>query len=264
MFPRIIHQTYKTEKLPDIWKDTPASWKAVNPTFEYKFWTDTDIDDFVKTNFPDYVDMMNNFKYKIQKIDTIRYMWLYKFGGIYVDMDIQSILPIEKLLSFFEGTYDYDILLAKTLNSVDKVVLTNSFMVSKPNNNFWIDVLNNIKKNNVPWWCIGKHLEVMYSTGPCMITKMYNDTNYKIGIIPSEFLLSCDVCSPKPCISGESFVKVIEGNSWHQYDSTFFNILYCIPKKTWIFILIILFLSLICFILWKQKKLVECRLKCKL
>ena len=70
------------------------------------FFTDNDIDNFIKTKVSKYSNTFYNLKYKIQRLDFFRYLAVYYYGGIYLDLDIdiqkrininfsKCVLPIE-------------------------------------------------------------------------------------------------------------------------------------------------------------------------
>lgn len=42
--------------------------------------------------------MYRSFPYNVQRWDTIRYMILYVYGGVYTDLDTECFKPIEPLL----------------------------------------------------------------------------------------------------------------------------------------------------------------------
>ena len=44
MIPRIIHQTWKTETIPPQWEAAQRSWRDAHPGWEYRLWTDDDLD----------------------------------------------------------------------------------------------------------------------------------------------------------------------------------------------------------------------------
>ena len=80
---QIIHQTYKTEDLPDGWKDTPQSWKTVSnpalltdlscclvqkehPGWEYMFWTDKSMREFVAREYEWFLPTFDAYEFGIQ------------------------------------------------------------------------------------------------------------------------------------------------------------------------------------------------------
>jgi len=80
--PKIIHQSWKTKKLPkrfQVWSD---SWKRNHPGWEYNLWTDQENQTLVEVHFPWFLVHYNKLKTMIQKADTVRYMYLYKYGGL--------------------------------------------------------------------------------------------------------------------------------------------------------------------------------------
>jgi len=87
-WPRIIHQTAKSEAdLNPMYKASRHSWQHHHPDWEYKFWNDTDIVDFMESHYPTFMDTWNLFPMQIMRIDAVRYFWMHHYGGIYADMD---------------------------------------------------------------------------------------------------------------------------------------------------------------------------------
>merc|ERR1711934_187602 len=64
---KIIHQTYKTEDLPDGWKDTPQSWKTEHPGWEYMFWTDKSMREFVAREYEWFLPTFDAYEFGIQR-----------------------------------------------------------------------------------------------------------------------------------------------------------------------------------------------------
>ena len=91
MIPKIIHQTWKNETIPDKWKTYHQSWKTHFPTLEYKhiLWTDKDNREFIKENYNWFLETFDNYPKNIQRADAIRYFILYHYGGIYADLDCE-------------------------------------------------------------------------------------------------------------------------------------------------------------------------------
>lgn len=87
--PQIIHQMGPTDSSlwNSLWYHGQSEWKRIYPRFEYRFWTDDDIDSFMEDNYPKYVDEYRSLHLHIQQIDVARLFILHKFGGIYADLD---------------------------------------------------------------------------------------------------------------------------------------------------------------------------------
>lgn len=94
--PKIIWQTMKSNQVPAIMKEYADTWIENNPEYEYKFFDDDDIIDFIRNDFPAYLQAYNKIKYGASKADLWRYLIIYKYGGVYVDMDCKCINPLRQ------------------------------------------------------------------------------------------------------------------------------------------------------------------------
>jgi mannosyltransferase OCH1-like enzyme len=92
--PKIIWQTMKTNEVPVFMKSYADSWIQLNPEYEYRFFDDNDIVDFLKKGFPEYLEGYQNLKYGASKADLWRYLIIYKYGGVYADIDCMCINPL--------------------------------------------------------------------------------------------------------------------------------------------------------------------------
>ena len=74
MIPKIIHQTGPEEKYwHPIWKECSQSWKNNFPDFEYKFWTDNDLRNLIEEQYPNFLNLYDNFPYHIMRVDFARF-----------------------------------------------------------------------------------------------------------------------------------------------------------------------------------------------
>ena len=109
--PKIIHQIWfqGEEHIPDHLKVYHQSWIDTNPRFEVKVWDESTIQQEVDSfSDNDVKDMYNNYRYMIQKIDLAKYIILYNYGGIYIDMDTKCL---QAITDDFLG--DNDVILSK-------------------------------------------------------------------------------------------------------------------------------------------------------
>jgi mannosyltransferase OCH1-like enzyme len=95
--PKIIHQTAPGDmsKWHEIWPKCQESWKKNFPNWEYKMWTDEDLDEFMRVKYPKYYEMYTGYDMNIKRIDAARYFILREYGGIYADMDFECIRNFE-------------------------------------------------------------------------------------------------------------------------------------------------------------------------
>jgi mannosyltransferase OCH1-like enzyme len=89
MIPKIIHQTFKTKKLPLELQEVVFRIKDVCPTFEHRLYDDEDMYNFIKDNYDEETLRLYNMinpKLGMAKADFFRYLLIYKVGGFYFDI----------------------------------------------------------------------------------------------------------------------------------------------------------------------------------
>jgi len=112
----------ETETLPSHWKSSQEAWKKFHPTWEYKLWTDEDNRQLIESKFNWFLPIYDSYPYNIQRADAVRYCILYEFGGVYSDLDLEPVKPIDAI---FE-TCQADVYLARSRTWLHTI--TNSFM----------------------------------------------------------------------------------------------------------------------------------------
>jgi mannosyltransferase OCH1-like enzyme len=224
MIPKIIHQTWKNNKIPERWKEAVESCKDKHKSYKYMLWTDESMKQFVKKEYPWFYKTYNDYPYLIQRCDAFRFLVLYKYGGIYIDMDIMCKKTLTPLLK-------YDLVLVKSANYD---TLTNSFIISTKENPFIKYCIDNLINYKDSYSLFGKHIHIMNSTGPFFIDNRANEyklskkDNYYI-LSKEEFAGDCNLCTLDTCKGGTYFNHVV-GESWHSIDTTIYNTCLCLYK----------------------------------
>ena len=95
----LIHQSWKTKSIPAKYKHNRILNKKIFKDCEFKLWTDIDNFNFLKEKYPSFLKIYKNFNNKIHKIDSIRYFYLYEYGGLYADFDVIIYKNISKLIN---------------------------------------------------------------------------------------------------------------------------------------------------------------------
>src|SRR5579884_1272445 len=96
--PRRIIQTGKSRDLPLLARAAAMNLRLLNPDFEYLFFDDVQVEEFIDTEFPQYRPIVDSFPVRIQRYDLFRYLAVYRFGGFYFDTDVLLASPLEDLL----------------------------------------------------------------------------------------------------------------------------------------------------------------------
>jgi len=187
--PKIIHQTWKSEEIPDGFAKWVESWRRHHPDWKYVLWTDEANRDFIAQEYPWFVRQYDRYPYKIQKVDAARYFILHKYGGLYVDLDFESLKPIEPLLEGSTCVLGFEPDEHCTRLGRDKIV-GNAVMASTPKHPFFelvIRKLGGFSKR--------RHWKqpVLETTGPFMLSNAYDIYREKSGahdvkLVPAEQL----------------------------------------------------------------------------
>lgn len=97
--PKIIHQIWLGSPFPERYKRWQKTWKDKHPDWQYKLWTDSDVAAFKLTN-QELFDQATNYG---EKSDIFRYEILYRYGGLYIDIDFAALNPLD----FLHHRYDF-------------------------------------------------------------------------------------------------------------------------------------------------------------
>jgi mannosyltransferase OCH1-like enzyme len=250
-------QTWKTRDIPDRWLSGYNSIRKLNPDWEYTLMTDDDNLQFVKDHFPQYVSGYNALWYPIMRADAIRYMYLYLYGGIYIDLDFICHKSFNELLKSVDTSND--IFLRRSF-----IGPSNDFLMSKPYEKFWLECLEDIFSplncgSDGRWACmLEKHQCILDWTGPGLIKRRLSRTRLPVKwqYLPEGLFPSCDLC--KMCNVndtqvGGSIASFLEGNSWVDNDVKAIRNIVCNyhinPYNGWIAVMLLIVIVFLVIIL---------------
>ena len=194
LIPKMIHQIWSDvyEPLPKIFQELGDTWKYFHKDWQYVLWDDEKIEQFVNRYFPLCAKPFNSFAYNVQRWAVIRYLILYKMGGLYVDFDYECIDPVEKVLlgnccfalepeehrlPFLDPNHPY---------------FNNAFMAAIPGHPFMKRVINDVFQKDLSSLPENKTRfeHVLCTTGPGMLSDVYASYTGKenIYLIPAEYV----------------------------------------------------------------------------
>jgi mannosyltransferase OCH1-like enzyme len=97
--PKVIYQTFKTNKLPWLTRLHIFIFRKKNPGYDYKFYDDAAIEKFLDEEYgEDLLNLYRRINIGAAKADFFRYAILYKKGGIYLDIDSLITKNLERLI----------------------------------------------------------------------------------------------------------------------------------------------------------------------
>jgi hypothetical protein len=193
--PKIIHQTWKDERVPPSLAPYQESWKRLNPEWEYRLWTDADNDALVLDEFPSLLDLYRSLPRPIHRADFARLLYLRRFGGLYVDLDIEALKPADSILDGRSCLLGCEPELhARRLRGIDRVVC-NAAMASEPGHPFWEKMIEEIRQRSTQ----GRE-DPVWMTGPLCLQAAFEAHGEQLGVE----LWDPDVFFPLPDLGSRS------------------------------------------------------------
>lgn len=176
----IIFQTWITHGSNShyIW-DCYQHTSTIYKNYTYLLFSDFEMKHFVKKHYDQTVlEQYDNIIPSAFKSDFFRYLFLYKFGGLYMDI---SLKPHTDIFSYIEDIYSLsNISFFSPIDNGYTDRLWNGLMYAKPNHPFMkycIDKIMNLKKSNVR--------NCLFYTGPGLLGEAVS----KLGQIYDDYLL---------------------------------------------------------------------------
>jgi mannosyltransferase OCH1-like enzyme len=105
--PRKVWQTWKVGPLGFEQKhsDAAKTWSAKNPSYRYEVLTDDNALEYLEEHYgvhginrPDFVDLYRELNITIIKADLLRYLVMYAEGGVYADIDVEALRPVDRFI----------------------------------------------------------------------------------------------------------------------------------------------------------------------
>jgi len=163
--PYIFYQTWKSTNLPDNFAENRKKWLTILPSSRWStpLFTDIDLRNLVKDNFPRFLKAYDSFTENIERVDFARYVMMY-LGGMYADLDTYPLKNIDVWVEMDKIVLGREpIEHARDIYNRE-VVLCNAFMISPPRQKLWIDLMEYIIDRYEP------HYRPVYNTGPMAMT----------------------------------------------------------------------------------------------
>lgn len=184
MIPKIIHQSWKTKTLGTIEEQYANTWKTLHPQYEYWLHTDEDNLELVTNYYPQWLALYLGYKFDIQRADLARYMYMHQYGGIYADLDLECLRPIDDLLvgrsAVLVKEPDENFVCISNL-------IANYFLASVRGSNFFFEVLKSILIDSRKDYTRNKFADVLLSTGPVRLMNVYADCSLQRIELPYIF-----------------------------------------------------------------------------
>jgi len=224
--PKIFHYIWFGRKLPKEYLPILQTWIDKHPTWTFIFWVDnpqnynlgTLMNDFTFKDIKKYLNKKNNKEQKIvidiknlsfknrtffdkaknygQQSDILKWEIVYRYGGAYIEVDLECIKPLDIL----HHTYDFYTGIIPLDTSF--LQLGSALFAAKPKHPILKHCVETIKDD----W---ERVQIIVSTGPLHFTKSFCSKMGKNGMIdvafPASYFYPCGYQEKK--LPKESWLK---------------------------------------------------------
>lgn len=166
MIPKLLHQIWATDTVPERFSAYVESWKRHNPDWQYLWWSDRTLLEFVAKHYPDFLPVYCGYPKGVMRADAGRYLLLHHFGGVYADIDCECLAPFDRI------TGESRIVISKEPHTHWQVegdwrglpyVLFNGTIASPNGHPFWPHLIGYLRELHAA-------KDVLDATGPCVLT----------------------------------------------------------------------------------------------
>ena len=191
-----IIQTWKDKHIPFQYSKCIESLRTYCKNCNFLFFTDENIDTFINTIVPEYKDTYDKLPHKIQRIDFFRYLAVYYYGGIYLDLDILLEQPLDDLIKepkVCKFPIEYENIEDFAIKKQGFSELIGQYAFYAPAGHpFLKKIIDNIvsqrfTKEEIDKACLTngdkpEEVNIYYTTGPILVTQSYLDMEDKENI----------------------------------------------------------------------------------
>ncbi|KAK5124449.1 hypothetical protein LTR85_001666 [Meristemomyces frigidus] len=221
--PKIIHQIYLQPQIHTRnstlhrYAEALSSCQNLHRNWTHLLWTDDTATSFMRRHYPTIAPHYEGYRQSIQRANVLRYALLDHFGGVYLDLDIACLAPLDELLHLpllTPGAYPAGV--------------NNAFILARPHHGFLAKVLENVAGKDMRWPM--PYVENMLSTGCMFFTNRWmdyvRDLRGKIGSVAEEdkvYTLADQYGDMEPhFLRGKATTALFYhggASSWHSWDA---------------------------------------------
>jgi mannosyltransferase OCH1-like enzyme len=147
MIPKRIFQTWSPKEVDPVLLNWIERTKAMNPGYRHFLFNDSDREEFILREYPgEIAECYQRLTIGAARADFWRYLVLYKYGGVYIDLDSEIKKPLDMLIR-----PDDEAIISVEGNPFNYVQWALMFRAGHPLLKRTIDlVVDNIKTNRYP------------------------------------------------------------------------------------------------------------------
>jgi len=209
--PRSIHQIWissiENKEMYKNFRIAANTCVELHSNYNYTLWTHKKILNWLKNEYSWFLPIYKNYQYDMQRIDAMKYILLFHFGGIYIDLDIECHVPdlITAMILKNQTDNEPDIIFHM---GGEGISANTDIMAAKQFHPFFKLAINRLRSANR--WFYLYHLTIIFSAGPTFLYGIYRKYPLKENFyfIPNKLLWG-------------KLVGGVGGGTWYGKDTLF-------------------------------------------
>ena len=221
--PRAIHQIWLQgqQNIPAEFLSGVEAWRRHHADWQYTLWDESSIRRMLRESYAWFLPVYSGYRYLHQRADAARYFILYRFGGVYADIDTEPVRALDSLFHERDGAH----LIVPALKQNDferklmcfmfgaRHILTNCVLAASKNNEVLRGLLLALPASRrlmLPF----REPHISFSTGPLFLTtalKREIRKNRSIDVLPQHYF---DV-GPEQAETTDGYVVHYAAATWH-------------------------------------------------
>jgi mannosyltransferase OCH1-like enzyme len=159
-YPLVLHQSWKNESLPANFRLWSDECKRIHAKWNHRLWTDEDNRALVAKYVPTLLPVYDGYDVNIKRADAARYVYMYVFGGVYIDLDVLCLKKFENIFAAGLGrpVFAYEV----NKGSNRQPSIANAFMMAPPRHMLFASIISALHD--------ATDNPVFQATGPAFLT----------------------------------------------------------------------------------------------
>lgn len=153
--------------VPDQFVQPMKSFVKYNPKWQYRFWTYESGRKLLKKHHPYLIKTYDKFgENDVKKSDLLRYAVLYEYGGVYADLDVKNVRPLDITTTKYACIVPTEPFEHSGIIYLAEAVMSSAVLLCRPKHPFFEQLLLNLQLADPKGHPVG-------TSGPVYLTKNY-------------------------------------------------------------------------------------------
>lgn len=163
MIPRIVFQFWNDlSTIPEYYSIFLQHHQQLLPEFQFILWDDGDARRFLQDHYSWFLPVFDGYDKPIKRYDSIRYFFLYHYGGIYMDIDSIIMKRFDPILTFLDNDNTTALFGYQRRDTTSWDAVGNSFMMTCPRHPVFLHIIGELTRFRI--------FPVLAATGPLFLT----------------------------------------------------------------------------------------------